>query len=162
MSITIKGAKHYMELTILQDNLVDLNFYRPTPESLVDLEPLLVAEFENYYSELPIEVQFETYMKEVIKVVSYYTGYQLKPMLRSSREAHEVNLNAPLYTYMGNYFLFDYLFMWRNEITAYKSKLAPDEPINRTIEFSVTIDPVNFEALFDIHYATQTDSPLPL
>jgi hypothetical protein len=63
---------------------------------------------------------------------------------------------------MGNYFLFDYLFMWRNEITAYKSKLAPDEPINRTIEFSVTIDPINFEALFDIHYATQTDSPLPL
>lgn len=146
--------EHYMELLILQDNLADLNFYRPTPESLVDLEPLLVAEFHNYFSEMPIEVQFETYMKEVIKVVAYYTGYQLKPMLKTDK--CEVDLDAPLYTYKGKHFLFDYLFMWRNEITAYKSNLAPDEPINRTIEFTVMIDPVNFEAHFDIHYEMQT------
>lgn len=143
-----------MELLILQDNLVDLNFYRPTPESLVDLEPLLVAEFHNYFSEMPIEVQFETYMKEVIKVVAYYTGYQLKAHLKGDKCA--VDLDAPLYTYKHKHFLFDYLFMWRNEITAYKSKLAPDEPINRTIEFTVMIDPVNFEAHFDIHYEMQT------
>lgn len=136
------------ELTILQDNLADLNFYRPTPESLVDLEPLLVAEFQNYFTELTIEEQFETYMKEVIKVVSYYTGYQLKPMLNDGLQERDINLHAPLYTYMGNFMLFDRLFMWRNELTEYKCGLAKDEPINMSIEFFVHIDYKNFEARF--------------
>lgn len=141
-----------MELKILTDNLADLNFCRPTPELLIDLEPLLVAEFQNYFSELTIEEQFETYMKEVIKVVTYYTGYQLKPMLNDGLQIRDVNLHAPLYTYMSNFMFFDRLFMWRNELTEYKSKLAKDEPINRTIDFGVSIDPKNFEALFWAKY----------
>lgn len=136
------------ELTILIDNLADLNFRRPTPESLIDLEQLVMAEFLNYFSELTIEEQFETYMKEVIMVVAYYTGYQLKPMLHDGYKYKDVNLHAPLYTYMNNFMLFDRLFMWRNELTEYKSKLAKDEPINSTIIFGVSIDTKNFEARF--------------
>lgn len=141
-----------MELTILQDNLFDLNMGRVHPDTLIDLEPLLVAEFLHYYSELTIEEQFETYMKEVIKVVSYYTGYQLKPMLNDGLQERDVNLHASLYTYMPNFMLFDRLFMWRNELTEYKANLPKGEPISRTITFGVSIDHKNFEAIFWAKY----------
>ncbi len=147
-----------IELQILQDNFADLNFSRPSMETLVDAEELLTAEFLHYYSELTIEEQFETYMKEVIKIISYYTGFQLKPMLSVDDVRQvEVNLHAPLYTYMDHYMFFDRLVMWRNQLTEYKCELSKDEPIERSIQFKVSIDERNHEALFYAEYRYELD-----
>ena len=141
-----------LELQILQDNFADLNFGRPSMETVAESETLLTAEFLHYYSELTIEEQFEIYMKEVIKVISYYTGFQLKPILNDGYQTRPINLHAPLYQYMDNFMFFDRLFMWRNQLTEYKSKLQKDELIEQTIYFKVTIDARNHEALFYAEY----------
>lgn len=142
----------HLNLQILQDNFADLNFRRPSIETVAESEELLTAEFLHYYSELTIEEQFEIYMKEVIKIISYYTGFQLKPILNDGYQTRPVNLHAPLYQYMDDYMFFDRLYMWRNQLTEYKSKLKTNEPIQQNIEFKVIIDARNYEALFYAEY----------